>query len=144
MSEQASCTVNGVTYLLTSDEAHLACNRCVAKDNTKLCHALDKCEFNPAPPHSGFWRVAGTERPPTEAEWQLIFWQRGSAGSFTAALFNAAACADLTNLTRLAIGFPDEIAVFRRYSQEPGYWQALQQRATPTPADDPGNLIEGE
>lgn len=83
----------------------------------------------------------------TEAEWQLIFWQRGTAGSFTKALFTAATHADSTNLYRLEKGFPDLIAAFRNYSQAPGYWEDLQQRshtAAPAPADDLGNLTEGE
>ncbi len=53
---------------------------------------------------------------------------------------------DLTNLARLRLGFPDLIDVFDRYRNEAGYWEALWQRShpTPTPADDLGNLIEGE
>lgn len=83
----------------------------------------------------------------TVAEWRLIFWQRGTAGSFNTALFNAATCADTINLARLERAFPELIGVYRRYANEPGYWEALQRRANEfynKPADDLGNLIEGE
>ena len=87
-----------------------------------------------------------TDQPLSSAEWELYFWRIGTAGSFITALFNVAARADLNNLARLSLGFPDEIAVYRRYADLPGYWEALQRRATPalTPADDLGELNEGE
>lgn len=88
-----------------------------------------------------------TETPITEAEWQLIFWQRGTAGSFTKALFTAACYADMANLYQLEKGFPKLIGVYRSYANEPGYWEALQRRVNEfynKPADDLGNLIEGE
>lgn len=64
----------------------------------------------------------------TEAEETLYFWQMGSSGSFTTNLFKSIACADTVNLSRLAMGFPAEVQVYKRYANEDGYWQNIRDR----------------
>lgn len=64
----------------------------------------------------------------TQAEVRLYYWQRGTGGSFFAALFELIAKADTDNKHLLAKAFPGEVKVFRRYQEERGYWEYLQKR----------------
>jgi hypothetical protein len=36
--------------------------------------------------------------------------------------------ADITNQKKLSLGFPNEVEVVRRYKNEDGYWQQLQEK----------------
>lgn len=62
------------------------------------------------------------------AERSLFFFQHGHSGSFDMALWNAFACADLTNQHLLAKGFPEHAEAWRKYSTVPGWWPALEAR----------------
>jgi len=66
--------------------------------------------------------------PITAAERSLYFWQYKRAGSFETALWQAFACADLTNQYLLGKGFPDHAAAWRNYTSVPGYWDDLTNR----------------
>lgn len=66
--------------------------------------------------------------PITDAEMRLYYWQRGTAGSFTSALFELIGKADTFNKYKLSKGFPDEVAVFIRYQEEQGYWDKLKSK----------------
>lgn len=64
----------------------------------------------------------------TETEMLLFYWQNGTAGSFSSALFELIGRADTFNKWKLAKGFPEEVAVFVRYQEEQGYWEDLCKR----------------
>lgn len=44
-------------------------------------------------------------------------------GSFYTAFFKAVTCADLHNLMRLRLGFPEELAAWDRYMIEGPFWR---------------------
>lgn len=63
-----------------------------------------------------------------ETELEFIYFIRGTSGSFSANLFNTIFSADIENLRRLSLGFPNEVEVVNRFRNEEGYWQKLQKR----------------
>jgi hypothetical protein len=50
---------------------------------------------------------------------------RGTSGSFKSNLFQTIFSADLDNMRKLSLGFPNEVEVVHRYQNEEGYWQKL-------------------
>ena len=62
----------------------------------------------------------------TEGEERLYYWATGRSGSFYTALFDMIGKADDVNKMKLAKGFPEEVAAFKRYQEEPGGWEAIQ------------------
>jgi hypothetical protein len=64
----------------------------------------------------------------TEGERHLVQWQYDFAGGFTKALWTALTIADRNNLARLALGFPDDVEAYKKFSREAGWWPALQKR----------------
>lgn len=64
----------------------------------------------------------------TFAEQEFMYFQAGSAGSFTTALINAMMRADRINSTKLKLGFPELGTVVDRYKNESGYWEDLSKR----------------
>ncbi len=64
----------------------------------------------------------------TIAEQDFMYFQAGTAGSFTTALINAMLRADHNNLTKLKFGFPELGEVVDRYKNESGYWEDLYAR----------------
>jgi hypothetical protein len=43
-------------------------------------------------------------------------------------LFKTIMSADMSNQSKLSMGFPNEVEVVRRYQLEDGYWQNLQKK----------------
>ena len=64
----------------------------------------------------------------TEAELDLYYWVHDQLGSFSTNLFKAISFADTRNLSKIALGFPEEVAAYKRYANEEGYWFELKQR----------------
>ncbi len=62
----------------------------------------------------------------TPMEFAVVEWQYNLCGGFKSALWGAIKRADLGNLERLRLGFPLEVEGFIAYSQEPGWWPAVQ------------------
>lgn len=65
----------------------------------------------------------------TQGEKFILDWQFGVLGSFIEHLAKAMEYADNSNLTKLSLGFPDEVEAYRKYTSEPGWWSALQAKA---------------
>jgi hypothetical protein len=63
-----------------------------------------------------------------QAELDFMFFMRGTSGSFMTNLFKTIMSADIQNQMKLSLGFPNEVEVVRRYKNEDGYWQKLQER----------------
>ena len=63
-----------------------------------------------------------------QAELDFLYFMRGTSGSFMTNLFNTIMSADIQNQFKLSLGFPNEVEVVRRYRNEDGYWQKLQER----------------
>ena len=63
-----------------------------------------------------------------QAELEFMFFMRGTSGSFMTNLFKTIMSADIQNQTKLSLGFPNEVEVVRRYKNEDGYWQKLQEK----------------
>ena len=63
-----------------------------------------------------------------KAELEFIFFMKGTSGSFMTNLFTTIMSADISNQIKLSFGFPDEVEVVRRYRNEEGYWQKLQEK----------------
>ena len=61
-----------------------------------------------------------------EGERKLCEWQYELSGSFYSSLFKTMSCADSMNLSRLEMGFPEEVEAFKRFRNESGYWESLQ------------------
>ena len=55
--------------------------------------------------------------PWNDGEKSLIKWQIGQHGDFKTALWAAISKADLTNLRRLQLGYPEEVAAFIEWSR---------------------------
>lgn len=52
-----------------------------------------------------------------EARKLILYWQMGTAGSFTTHLLNAAGHADMSNKQRLRIGFPELMEAFDEWQR---------------------------
>ena len=57
----------------------------------------------------------------------IIEWQYGYGGSFTKALAQAICAADVFNLIKLELGFPEEVKAFRYYQGIRGWWTKVQE-----------------
>ncbi len=60
-----------------------------------------------------------------QTELEFVCFMRGTSGSFRTNLFQTIFSADIENLTKLSLGFPNEVEVVYRYRNEEGYWQKL-------------------
>jgi hypothetical protein len=63
-----------------------------------------------------------------KAELEFVYFMRGTSGSFMTNLFKTIMSADLENMRKLSLGFPNEVEVVHRYQNEEGYWQKLQEK----------------
>jgi hypothetical protein len=63
-----------------------------------------------------------------KAELEFVYFMRGTSGSFKSNLFQTIFSADMENMEKLSLGFPNEVEVVRRYQNEDGYWQELQKK----------------
>jgi hypothetical protein len=63
-----------------------------------------------------------------QAELEFMFFMKGTSGSFITNLFKTIMSADIQNQFKLSLGFPNEVEVVRRYKNEDGYWQQLQEK----------------
>ena len=63
----------------------------------------------------------------TQAELEFIYYKKGTAGAFREGLYDLFFKADMVNQIKLETMWP-ELSVLRRYSNEPGYWENLQER----------------
>jgi hypothetical protein len=63
-----------------------------------------------------------------KTELEFVYFMRGTSGSFRANLFNTIFSADIENLNKLSLGFPNEVEVVNRYRNEEGYWQKLLEK----------------
>ncbi|MFW6281196.1 MAG: hypothetical protein ACOC1O_00075 [bacterium] len=61
-----------------------------------------------------------------DAEKEFYFFQIGTSGSFHTLLFKTIFAADYKNRASLALGFPYEVEVVRKYEEVPGYWEQIQ------------------
>jgi hypothetical protein len=60
-----------------------------------------------------------------QTELEFMFFMKGTSGSFMTNLFKTIMSADLDNMRKLSLGFPNEVEVVHRYQNEEGYWQEL-------------------
>ena len=63
-----------------------------------------------------------------QAELEFMFFMKGTSGSFMTNLFKTIMSADMSNQSKLSMGFPNEVEVVRRYQLKDGYWQNLQKK----------------
>jgi len=63
-----------------------------------------------------------------QVELEFMFFMKGTSGSFMTNLFKTIMSADLENMRKLSLGFPNEVDVVHRYQNEEGYWQNLQKK----------------
>jgi hypothetical protein len=63
-----------------------------------------------------------------KTELEFVFFMKGTSGSFMTNLFKTIMSADLENMRKLSLGFPNEVDVVHRYQNEEGYWQNLQKK----------------
>jgi hypothetical protein len=63
-----------------------------------------------------------------QVELEFMFFMKGTSGSFMTNLFKTIMSADMSNQSKLSMGFPNEVEVVRRYQLEDGYWQNLQKK----------------
>ena len=64
----------------------------------------------------------------TKEELEFVYFMKGTSGSFMTNLFKTIMSADLENMRKLSLGFPNEVDVVHRYQNEEGYWQQLQEK----------------
>ena len=63
-----------------------------------------------------------------QAELEFVYFMKGTSGSFMTNLFKTIMSADLENMRKLSLGFPNEVDVVHRYQNEDGYWQKLEKK----------------
>jgi len=63
----------------------------------------------------------------TQEEAEFMYYKNGTAGSFRTGLYDLFFKADMFNQMKLERAFP-ELSVLRRYANETGYWDDLQER----------------
>ena len=63
-----------------------------------------------------------------KAELEFVYFMKETSGSFMTNLFKTIMSADLENIRKLSLGFPNEVDVVHRYQNEEGYWQQLQEK----------------
>lgn len=56
-------------------------------------------------------------------------WMNGRLSGFKMALLNVIRVADVQNLDKLSLGFPDEVEGFHSYRHQRGWWDAVQVKA---------------
>jgi len=66
----------------------------------------------------------------TPGELFIFDWQYQRLGNFKTALMDAIIKADLPNRNKLEIVFPDEVAAYRRFANESGWWHRVEQIAS--------------
>ena len=59
----------------------------------------------------------------------IFEWQYRRLGHFKTALINAIKTADLPNRNKLEKGFPNEVAAYRAYVSESGWWERVENLA---------------
>lgn len=64
----------------------------------------------------------------TEAEVKFMHYKLGILGSGFTALIEAIWRLDRINRAKIALGYPDLVAVCNRFNDEAGYWEDLQSR----------------
>ena len=64
----------------------------------------------------------------TEAEQLFMYYKSNMAGSGFTALIDAIWKLDRPHRARIALGYPELVAVCNRYNDERGYWEDLQKR----------------
>jgi len=64
----------------------------------------------------------------SKAEQDLYYVVNGQGGSFNTSLFETITKADITNQSKLSLGFPEFVEVVQRYQNESGYWKSIQLR----------------
>jgi len=62
-----------------------------------------------------------------EEDW-IAQWQYHYLGDFHIALFEAICRADETSLYKLNLGFPDEVAGYKKYAYVSGWWQEVKRK----------------
>ena len=63
-----------------------------------------------------------------QTELEFMFFMKGTSGSFMTNLFKTIMSADIQNQFKLSLGFPNEVEVVRKYKNEDGYWETLQEK----------------
>ena len=63
-----------------------------------------------------------------KTELEFVYFIKGTSGSFMTNLFKTIMSADLENMRKLSLGFPNEVEVVHRYQNEEGYWQKLEKK----------------
>lgn len=64
----------------------------------------------------------------TQGEVDLYYWQYNKLGGFMTKIFDAMSVADNTNLKKLSKAYPEQVAAYRRYCNENGYWNNIKDR----------------
>ncbi len=64
----------------------------------------------------------------TREERAVVDWQYGFCGGFFEALFGAIAKADEQNLASIEKGFPDEVAGYKHYAYQDGWWPMVEKK----------------
>ncbi len=64
----------------------------------------------------------------TDAEMLFMHYKLGIAGSGFTALIEAIFMLDRPNRAKIALGYPQLVAVCNRFNDERGYWEDLQSR----------------
>jgi len=65
----------------------------------------------------------------TEGEKFIVKWQYNMLGSFESALVSVIQRADIINLSRLILGFPEEVEAFLSFGTIKEWWPEVQKRA---------------
>ena len=64
----------------------------------------------------------------TKAEFRLLDWMSGRANAFVDSLFECMCKASHDDLAKLGEGFPEEVKVFSKFRNQPGYLTDLKAR----------------
>ncbi len=59
----------------------------------------------------------------------IFMWQYRLLGHFRTALIEAIMLADITNLEKIRLAYPDEVEGYLNYSTTPGWWKEVQLKA---------------
>jgi len=94
--------------------------RCRDLNKPKIYAICDNCEKKET--------VKELKDELTQGEKLLVEYFREITGSFYTAFFNAALKADMYNLSRLEVGFPEEIHAVKRYKLEDDYWKSIESK----------------
>ena len=61
-----------------------------------------------------------------QGELDLYFWQYNKLGGFMTRIFDAMAMSDNTNLTKLSMGFPEQVQAYKNYTTMKGFWEQVK------------------